>query len=139
MILARSFDVDAINRVVNAPEVRPFIGAGDAGALDMAGAVAIPENHWLMGEHGGFAMSKSGPRDYEVHTFILKGGRGEWARQAARDAITIMSGIADRLWTKILPEQGNVVAFATAMGMKPTGAVSETLGEPYGIYEMEIG
>lgn len=136
MILARSYDVAAINAVVNAPEVRPFIGG--VGELDMTGAIRS-ENLWLMGEHGGFAMSRSAPGSYEVHTFILKGGRGAWARQAAHDAIAIMTPIADRLWTKILPEQGNVVAYATAMGMKPTGVVSETLGKPYGVYEMEIG
>lgn len=137
MILARSYDAAAINRVINAPEVRPFVGG--EGVLDVSVEVDRPENMWLMGEHGGFAMTWSAPRVYEVHTFILAGGRGEWARQAARDAISIMSTVAHRLWTKILPEQANVIAYATAMGMKPTGMTVETLGKPYGIYEMEIG
>ena len=137
MILARSHDVAAINRVVNAPEVRPFVGG--EGVLDVTAAVASPENIWLMGEHGGFAMAWSALRIYEVHTFILKGGRGEWARQAAHDAIATMAPVADQLWTQILPEQGNVVAYAMAMGMRPTGATRETLGKTYDVYEMEIG
>jgi hypothetical protein len=137
-MLMRSFDVAAINVVVNAPEVRPFVGGG-TDALDLTDAVARPENMFLMGEHGGFAMTWSAPRVYEVHTFILLQGRGEWARQAAKDAIHIMQEYATKLWTKILADQHNVVRFAQGMGMNATDMQVATLGLSYDVYEMELG
>jgi hypothetical protein len=133
-ILSRCDDSGAVNRVINAPEVRPFVGG--EGVLDVTPVLTNPLNVALMGEHGGFLFTWSSPRVFEVHTFILASGRGDWARSAARDAIAQMKAIgATELWTRILPEQGNVIAFAEEMGMRPTG---EEIGH-YGVYVMEIG
>lgn len=137
-ILSRCDDSEAVNLVINAPEVRSFVGG--AGWLDIAPVLKSPLNVALMGEHGGFLFTWTSPRIYEVHTFILDGGRGAWARSAGRSAIEHMKSLgADELWTRIDPEQVNVIAFAEELGMKPTGEEIETFGKPYGVYVMEIG
>ena len=138
-MIVRTFDPELVNSVVNAPEVRPFVGPG-ADFLDLSDHVSKPENLFLMGEHGGFALVWSAPEAYEVHTFILNGGRGKWARNAAQEAMNYMAEQgASLLWTKIPDDQPNVAAFAAAMGMKPTGQIIETFGKPYAVYKMGAG
>lgn len=135
-LLARTFDAVAVNAVANHPEVRPFIGHTEAGDLDLSELVRRPENIFLIGEHGGFALIWSAPRIHEVHTFIVKSGRGEWAREAAAEMLEFMTSYAERLWTRIHSAQVNVIRFAEEMGMRPTGMTIETFGEPHGVYEM---
>lgn len=135
-LLARTFDAAAVNAVANNPDVRPFIGDPDTGALDLAPLIARRENIFLLGEHGGFALTWSAPRIFEVHTFIGRAGRGAWARNAAAEMLEHMTNFAERLWTRIHPAQANVIAFAQEMGMRPVGMTIETFGEPYGVYEM---
>lgn len=138
-ILSRTFDAARVNAVINDPSVRPFVGDPDLGELDVSDAVGCEQNLALMGKHGGFFLTWSCPRIYEVHTFITKGGRGEWARKAAAETIAYAKRCgADRLWTKISPDQFNVSAFATEMGMRHTLLTIQTLGKPYGVYEMAV-
>jgi hypothetical protein len=137
-VVARCNDADRVNALANAPEIRPFIGG--EGELDLSDAVDNPLNLFLLGEHGGFALIWSAPGAYEVHTFVRLSGRGAWARQAARDTIRLAAKHgADRLWTRIVPEQANVVAFAREMGMRPRRYSIVTLGKAYDVYSMEIG
>jgi hypothetical protein len=118
--------------------VRPFVGAPEAGELDISPLVK-PENLFPFGEHGGFLLQWTAPRTYEVHTFIVEAGRGRWARLAVHDGIQIARGHgAERLWTKIPPEGPKVRLFAAMMGMTPTGEKIETLGELHDIYEMSL-
>lgn len=138
-ILTRTFDAERVNAVINDPSVRPFVGDPDLGDLDVSDAVENEMNLALMGEHGGFLLTWSCPRVYEVHTFITKGGRGAWARQAAAETIAYAKRCgANRLWTKISPDQPNVEAFATEMGMRDTLQSVLTLGKPYSIFEMSV-
>jgi hypothetical protein len=139
MNVGLSRDAAWINRVVNDPEVRPYVGPVELGELDFTALVAAEENLFPMGEHGGFALLWTAPKTLEVHTFVLPSGRGEWARQAASEGIEIarQSG-AERLWTRIPPDRPNVKLYARAMGMKPTGEVIQTFGKPYRIFSMEI-
>ena len=132
-------DAAWINRVVNDPEVRPYVGPVELGELDMSGLMGQAENLFLMGEHGGFALIWTAPKTLEVHTFILPSGRGEWARQAASEGMELarQSG-AERLWTRIPPDLPHVKLYARGMGMKPTGEVIQTFDKPYRIYSMEI-
>ena len=126
-----------VNEVVNHPDVRPFIGPG--GEIDLSEAVSRPENWFLMGEHGGFALIWSAPNVHEVHTFIKRSGRGVWARAAAQSMIDYAADHGDlMLWTKISEDQPHVKGFATAMGMKPCGFSVETFEKPYFIYSMEL-
>lgn len=140
-LLRRWHDTAWVNSVVNNPDVRPFVGIGGPGGyLDHANAIARPENWFLMGEHGGFALTFSAPGVHEVHTFILKSGRGAWARQAAQEMIAYAKAQGDHmLWTRIAPGQKNVVTFAVENGMKPTFTQLDTFGIPYSVYKMEIG
>lgn len=138
-MLSLSRDAAAINAVINHPAVRPFIGAPEVGALDIAPILARPENLFPFGEYGGFALVWSAPATREVHTYILPEGRGKWARDAAREMIGIAAEHGtNKLWTKIHPDMANVRIYATRAGMKATGEVIETLGEPYAVYSMEV-
>ena len=86
-MLERSYDTEFINKVVNDPAVRPYVGSGVDGDIDTQILVDDPENWFLMGEHGGFLFSETAPGIREVHTFILPSGRGEWAADARAKAI----------------------------------------------------
>ena len=138
-MLTRTHDADAVNRLVNHPDVRPGVGHPDMGELDLSVAVAAPENWFLLGEHGGFALTWSSPRTYEVHTFMLRSGRGKWAADARTEGVQYAADRgAKTLWTRIPPQAPHVERFARQGGMQPTGEVIETLGTPYRIFSMEI-
>lgn len=68
-----------INRIVNNPEVRPFIGVPEMGEVDMSTLVGNPRNCNLIGEHGGMLAVQHLNGIYEIHTHVLKSGRGAWA------------------------------------------------------------
>ena len=138
-MLQRCADAELVNLAVNHPDVRPHVGAPDAGELDLGALVERPEHWFLMGEHGGFALLWTAPRTYEVHTFILRSGRGQWAN-AARAAMLDYAKRhgAERLWTRIPPQARHVERFARQGGMQPTGEVIETLGAPHRIFMMEF-
>lgn len=138
-MLDRSYDAERINAVINDPDVRPYVGPADFGVIDLTDAIARPEHWFLMGEHGGFGLIWSAPHIHEIHTFILPSGRGKWATQAAEAMIDFARKNGDTmLWTKIPPKLKNVGVYARLMGMKTTGMVIETFGEPYEIYKMEL-
>jgi len=138
-MLARSFDVNAINAAANRPDVRPFIGPASLGELDFEDAVADYNNWFLMGEHGGFVLVWSAPGVYEVHVFIATEGRGKWAAQAwvAAREYAAQNG-AKMLWARIAPTAKFVSMFARRGGMKPTYEMLYTLGSAYDVYKMEL-
>lgn len=136
-ILSLTRDAARVNAVINHPDVRPYVGAPEAGYLDISRRMAEPENLFPFGEHGGFALIWTAPAEHEVHTYILPSGRGKWARQAAAEMISLAAQHGtERLWTQIEPEMRNVRNFAVSMGMVPTGETLVTLGEPHLVYEM---
>lgn len=125
--------------MVNHPAVRPFVGAPDAGELDLTPVVVRPENLFPFGEYGGFALIWSAPKIREVHTFVLPEGRGAWARQAAAEMLGIAAENGTHvLWTKIAPDRTNVRQYAVRAGMKATGETVDMFGEPHDIYSMEL-
>lgn len=135
-IVSPSRDADFINSVVNDPDVRPFVGG--EGELDLSPLMANSHNVFLMGDHGGFALIWTAPRTFEVHTFILKAGRGHWARAAVNAMVRYMREHgAKRLWTQINATQPNVIAYAVEAGMCPTGEELQTFGERHIVFEME--
>ena len=138
-MLERCFDTDFINRVVNHPDVRPFVGDPDFGELDLSELVNRPEHWFLMGEHGGFLLMWSAPDVREVHTFVLPEGRGPWAADIRAKSIEYAKAHGTKmLWTKIAPEHKHVERFARQGGMQLTDEVIETFGKPYRIYRMEL-
>jgi len=139
MYLNRTQDAGAVNALVNHPDVRPYVGLPDAGDLDLTEAVARPEHWFLLGEHGGFALLWSAPTVHEVHTFILKSGRGAWADKARAAMIDFAKeNGAKMLWTRMPPKSPHVERFARQGGMQPTGEVVETFGVPHRIMMMEL-
>lgn len=139
MCITRTQDADFINEVVNHPDVRPYVGAADAGYLDLSELADRPEHWFLMGEHGGFLLAWTAPNIYEVHTFIKKSGRGVWGAQARTEGIDFARRHGARmLWTRIPPKAPHVERFARQGGMQPTGEVIETFGVPHRILMMEL-
>lgn len=138
-MLVRSHDAARINAVVNHPEVRPHVGAPDAGDLDVTDLVERPEHWFLMGDHGGFMLSWSAPGVREVHTFVLPEGRGKWAEDARAAMLDYArKNGTEMLWTKIAEDDRHVIRYARQGGMQFTGDVLETFGKPYRIYRMEL-
>lgn len=83
--LRRTMDPALMNRVINDPSVRPWVGGGDT-ELDITPWTSNPANVILVNEHGGFCGIKMEPGVYELHTNILPEGRGAKAVYAAREA-----------------------------------------------------
>lgn len=84
-LLKRTMDAAFLNRVVNDPEVRSWLGG--EGALDLTRSLANPQNIALVGQHGGFVVERLGPDLGDAHTQILPEGRGLWAVDAIREAL----------------------------------------------------
>lgn len=127
-------DAGLINSYANHPDIRPFIGG--AGELDLA-AVTDDPHVAIFGEHGGFALSWTAPGTYEVHTMITQEGRGQWAFDAAKEAIAYMVGIgAVHLWTRVHPAHRHTAIFTRKMGFKPCGAVLTNFGGTPEIYNL---
>lgn len=138
-MLARSFDADKINAVVNHPAVLPFVGGVEGEELDLSPLVERPEHWFLMDEHGGFMLAWSAPATREVHTFVLPEGRGQWAADRRAEMLDYARDNGTRvLWTKIPDELPHVERFARQGGMRPTNDVIETFGKPYRVFAMEL-
>lgn len=136
-MIARSFDADRINELVNHPAIRPFVGGDIETVLDLTNAVQDDANHFLTGEHGGFACTWSAPLTYEIHTFVLPEGRGRWAFEFARAGRNYMVGIgATHLWTRVHPDAANVRRFTLAAEFKPAGTHRIDLGGGPVIYDL---
>jgi len=100
-VIARSFDVDRLNYLVNHPTIRPTAGGDGESYLDFTPLMG-PENHFLAGEHGGHFFHWSSPDTYEVHIFILPEGRGKWAAGFVQDGLQYARDIGVRqLWARV--------------------------------------
>ena len=136
-MIAQTVDADIVNGIANNPDVRPYIG-GD-GHLDLTPALENPLNVALWGEHGGWFYAWSAPGVYEVHTLVLPSGRGAWARNAAKQSLTLMSERgAVMIWTRIRRDLRHVRAFAVMCGLRSAGHASFDLGDGSHDYELMI-
>lgn len=86
--IGREFSAERINRVVNHPDVRPWVGG--AGELNLSSLVADPRNVLLMGQGGGVLFQWLEPGLYEAHTQFDPEHRGKEAVQNVRDALRWM-------------------------------------------------
>ena len=138
-MLARTFDADRVNDVVNHPAVLPFVGGVEGERLDLSPLVEQPEHWFLMDDHGGFMLAWSAPNVREVHAFVLPEGRGQWAADRRAEMLDYArANGAKMLWTKIPPDLPHVERFARQGGMRPTDDVLETFGKPYRVFAMEL-
>lgn len=127
-MIARSYDGERLNELVNDPAIRPFVGGDGKSYIDLAAHLSA-ENYYLSGEYGGFFCQWTAPQTYEIHTFVLPEGRGAWAAQFARAGRDFMEGEgASHLWTRVEDGARNVKAFTLRAGFKPCGEQTLDLG-----------
>lgn len=109
----RSFDADFANRLANHPAIRPYVLAPD-GPIDLTERIADSRNVFLAWDRGGFLCVDHGGGMYEVHSMVLREGRGAETVARAREAIAYMFVRTDcmELHTKV--PKGNVAARALA-------------------------
>jgi len=86
-MIARTFDPEFLNTVINHPDVRPMLGG--EGALDISAQALDANNFVLTSDHGGFILMQHEPGVYEVHSQFLPGHSGATIR-AMREAMTYM-------------------------------------------------
>lgn len=135
--MIRTFDAEFVNRIVNDPTVRPFVGGDGESYIDLTAAVSDDKNHAMMGGHGGFLCTWSAPGTYEIHTFILPEGRGAAAIALALETRAYLESIgATHLWTRVDKTMGNVRKFTLAAGFKPCGEQTLDLGGGPTAYEL---
>lgn len=136
-MIRRTFDAERVNYLVNHPAVRPFIGGDGKSEMDLSEAVGDDQNHFLDGDHGGFACCWSAPGTYEIHTFVLPEGRGEWAYRFALSGRDYMTRIgATHLWTRVHPDARNVRRFTLAAGFKAAGQHRIDAGDGPVVYDL---
>jgi anthranilate/para-aminobenzoate synthase component I len=99
--LTRTFDATFLNRVVNHPEVRPWLG-GD-GAIDLTAIIENPENVVLVNEHGGWIITKIDVGLYEAHSQFLPEGRNAALIDDMREGLRYLFTATDcvELLTKV--------------------------------------
>jgi hypothetical protein len=76
-------DAAFLNGVANHEAVRPMLAG--KGEIDMAAALALPDNYGLVCEHGGFLLMPVAEGVYEVHSMFLPNG-GSAPIRAMREA-----------------------------------------------------
>lgn len=136
-MIARSFDGAFANRLVNHPDIRPFVGGDPEQPLDLQPIVENDWNYFLTGPAGGFLGVWTAPETYEVHTFILPSGRGPKAASLARLAITYMVNEGARhLWTRVARDARNVRMFTLRAGFRPCGEQTLDLGIGPVLYDL---
>lgn len=82
--IRREYDAVRLNKVLNHPDVRPWVADAGEGTLDVSLQVANRGNILLMGQHGGCLLFRVMPGMYEVHTQVLPNARGAWALAMVR-------------------------------------------------------
>jgi hypothetical protein len=136
-VIARSFDADRLNDLVNHPAIRPYVGGDPEAYLDLSHLIADDKNIALLGDHGGFFATWTAPHTYEVHTFILPEGRGRAAYELAREGRDYMTSHgANHLWTRVQRGAENVKRFTLAAGFTPCGEQVLDLGAGPTTYDL---
>lgn len=77
-MLWRDRNAKFINKVLNHPEVRPWVADAAEGKVDVSAQASDPNNYLLCGQFGGCMFFYVMPGVYEVHSQCLPAGRGEW-------------------------------------------------------------
>ena len=111
-MVERQFDAAWLNQLANDPDIFPWVHGAVVGPMDCAPIAADPRNLILAGEHGAIVMKPVAPGIYDVHTTVLKTGRGKWAvafsQACAHWAFTKSDAV--ELGTRV--PRGNIAALA---------------------------
>lgn len=76
-LVERHTTAEALNAIVNDPHVRPWVAPGTE-TLDLTFQVENENNVLLVGRYGCCMFLQIQPGIYEVHTQVLREGRGAW-------------------------------------------------------------
>lgn len=104
-------DAKWANRVLNDPEVRPFV-ADEVGEIDASRWISTPSGLVLGGEFGVFVLFKYFDGCWEVHSAVLREGRGQWAVGAAWTVLHHMFTKTDAAEIITRVPQGHIAAKA---------------------------
>jgi hypothetical protein len=88
--VTRSFDAAEINKILNDPDVFPFVSVPGMESIDVTELVADPRNVLLMAKGGGLIFCWHEPGVYEVHNNFLTEFRDWSSAAAAQSAIKWM-------------------------------------------------
>lgn len=89
-MLRRTMDATFLNEVANHPDVRPFLGGGEA-PIDLDPWAANPENYLIEAPgKGGWFLRPVMPGTYDLHTLFLPDHRGSVYFRLAREALRYM-------------------------------------------------
>ncbi len=115
--IRRTLDPATINRAASHPDVRPWLGELQMGALDFAPLVANAANVTMANEHGGFIGHRIGEGLYEVHSVFAPEGRGRLKAETARgQAFLFMATDCVRIVTKVPACNPRAAALARQAG-----------------------
>lgn len=116
-MIRRTQDAEQLNRIVNHPDIRPFVADMSVGELDLSPQVANAANICLVGEFGAFLCFKFYEGCYEVHTQVLPEGRGEWTRRFAETGAHYMFTATDCVEILTRVPEGHMPALALTKTM----------------------
>lgn len=139
-LVCRTFDVAAVNRVVNDPTVFPHLALGAFDYIDMSPLIENPRNICFMGELGGAILVWSAPDTYDAHDFILPDGRGKWAKIVCASILSMMFDAygAKMIWAQTPVENRACRMFNRMLGFKSRGTEEAILVPGSAPREVEI-
>lgn len=143
--IERHFDAEALNRTVNDPSVYPWVRGGATGRLDLGVVATNPANLLLVGEHGSMLFTPMAPGLWELHTQVVRAGRGAWAVGLATACLEWLFTRTDAVEVLTRVPKGNVAALAGAriLGMQHAwtaerGWVLRDVPVPAGIWSLPV-
>lgn len=114
--VSRATSADQINGLINHPNIRPWVANTADGVLNMSSTVANPNNHLVMGEHGGIMFGQIMTGVYEAHTVVAPHARGRWTRGMIQSALHYMFTATDAYEITTRIPRGHPAAMAAALG-----------------------
>lgn len=138
-------DVDRINAMLNHPDVRPWVASADEGVLNVTAQISDPNTVFLMGEYGGQMLHRFMAGIWEVHTYALPEGRGQWAQDmcwANMDWLFTRTDAFEVL-TRIPETHRAAKCLAISVGMtkefhRPDGVLINASQIPVDVYQIGI-
>lgn len=123
-MIERQSSAAHINQIVNHPSIYPWVCGPIDGPLDLTELIDSGRYIALFGEHGGFLFWKLADGIYDAHSAVAPEGRGKWAIEAARKALSMMF-MDDAQEIMMTVPKGNVAvrALVRALKAKPVGKI----------------
>lgn len=122
MLVERTFDAKFINAVANSDDCLGGLTVGSMEAIDYTPVVKDMRNVVMVGQHGGFVFHRLLPGLYEVHSQVLKPGRGAWALSAVQESVRYLFTQTEAMELVTRVPEGNNPARSLTLAM---GGVAE--------------